>query len=344
MTSAHAYFDATLATFAAVAERLPVTTRTFCIAGRVVSIACAGPQMARVLFPALTHLEIDPATAGPADLRIVAWDGAESGVRPPPSALTAVDENSQGRVVDPSARVYGRFIADSGLLSLLDDATGMGIYWTRCAAGLPTYVWGAPLLTLFHWWGTHRGMLMVHAGCIGEGERGLLLAGKSGSGKSTTSLLCLRAGMRYVSDDYCLVAFTPEPVAYSLYSVGKLARDHLHNFPDLERISTDPNPDPFNKPVCFLAEHFPQQMAARLSPRALLLPRVTGQALTTIRPVPRMAALRALAPSSLFQLPDPSATTLAGLSRLARMLPAAELQLGDLATVVPTLRDFITTT
>jgi hypothetical protein len=344
VTSVHAYFDATLAAFAAVAERLPITTRTFCIADRVVSIVCAGPQMARALFPALVHLEIDSATAERPDLRIVAWDGAESGVQPPPSALTAVADNSQGRVVDPVARVYGRFTAESGVLSLLDSATGTGIYWTRCAAALPTYVWGAPLSTLFHWWGSQRGMLMVHAGCIGEGERGLLLAGKGGSGKSTTSLLCLRAGLRYVSDDYCLVAFTPEPVAYSLYSVGKLTRDHLRNFPDLERISTDPNPDPFNKPVCFLAEHFPQQMAARLSPRAILLPRVTGQALTTIRPAPHMAALRALAPSSLFQLPDPSATTLAGLSRLAQTLPAAELHLGDLVTVVPTLRDYLMAT
>ena len=341
MSSLQAYFDATLAAFASAVERLPITTRTFCIAGRVVSIACAGSQMAQALFPALTHLAIDSAHAVAPDLRIVAWDGEESGVQPPASDLTAVEENSQGRVVDPNTRFYGRFNADSGMLSLFDSATGTGVYWTRCARLLPTYVWGAPLLTLFHWWGNCRGMVMVHAGCIGVGTQGLLLAGKGGSGKSTTTLLCLRAGMRYVGDDYCLVGFAPQPVAYSLYSVGKLTREHLRNFPDLERISTDPNPDPFNKPVCFLAAHFPQQMAARLEPRAILLPRVTDQAATTLRPTSRMAALRALAPSSLFQLPDPSATTLASLSRLAQALPAVELHLGALETVVPALRDYL---
>jgi hypothetical protein len=48
-------------------------------------------------------------------------------------------------------------------------------------------------------------LLPLHAACVGRGDRGLMLIGGSGAGKSTTSLHCLLAGMDFVSEDSLLV-------------------------------------------------------------------------------------------------------------------------------------------
>jgi hypothetical protein len=41
----------------------------------------------------------------------------------------------------------------------------------------------------------------VHAGCVVQNGRGVLLCGESGAGKSTLSYACARAGWTYVTDD-----------------------------------------------------------------------------------------------------------------------------------------------
>jgi hypothetical protein len=51
-----------------------------------------------------------------------------------------------------------------------------------------------------------RGLVSLHAACVGRGSRGLLLMGASGSGKSTLALQCLLQGFEFVSEDSTLVA------------------------------------------------------------------------------------------------------------------------------------------
>jgi hypothetical protein len=46
-----------------------------------------------------------------------------------------------------------------------------------------------------------RGMVPLHAACVGRGRRGLLLLGDSGAGKSTMSLACALDGCAFLSDD-----------------------------------------------------------------------------------------------------------------------------------------------
>jgi hypothetical protein len=46
-----------------------------------------------------------------------------------------------------------------------------------------------------------RGLIPLHAACIGRHGRGVLLMGDSGSGKSTLALLCALAGFEFLSED-----------------------------------------------------------------------------------------------------------------------------------------------
>jgi len=50
-----------------------------------------------------------------------------------------------------------------------------------------------------------RGLVPLHAACVGRRGRGVLLMGASGSGKSTVSLLCLLAGFEFLSEDSVFV-------------------------------------------------------------------------------------------------------------------------------------------
>lgn len=46
---------------------------------------------------------------------------------------------------------------------------------------------------------------IIHASCVARGERGILIAGRSGSGKSDLALRLLDRGAVLVSDDYTAV-------------------------------------------------------------------------------------------------------------------------------------------
>jgi hypothetical protein len=50
-----------------------------------------------------------------------------------------------------------------------------------------------------------QGLASLHAACVGEGGRGVLLMGASGSGKSTLALHCLLRGLDFLSEDAVFV-------------------------------------------------------------------------------------------------------------------------------------------
>jgi hypothetical protein len=49
-------------------------------------------------------------------------------------------------------------------------------------------------------------LVPLHAACIGRGNRGILLMGASGAGKSTVALQCLSAGLEFLAEDSVFVA------------------------------------------------------------------------------------------------------------------------------------------
>ena len=50
-----------------------------------------------------------------------------------------------------------------------------------------------------------QGLIPLHGACVGRGQRGFVLMGASGSGKSTVSLQCLLHGFDFVSEDSTFV-------------------------------------------------------------------------------------------------------------------------------------------
>lgn len=217
---------------------------------------------------------------------------------------------------------------------MMDSKSALAIFWIRDARQLPYYESGAPLRTLLHWWLSNHGRQFVHAAAVGTAKAGVLLAGKGGSGKSTTVLACLDSPLVYASDDYCLLTTEPAPYVYSLYSSAKLDADNIHRLPHLASAISNADRLDTEKALLFLHEHCPEKIVSGFPVRAILLPRVTGRPGTTLTPASPITALKALAPSTLFQLPGAGHSAFQVMSKFVKQVPCYHLELGtDLAQI-----------
>jgi len=69
--------------------------------------------------------------------------------------------------------------------------------------------------------------------------------------------------------------------------------------------------------------------------KAVLIPRITGQSDTSVRPTTTGAALRALAPSTIFQLAGSGQTAFQTMSSLVKQVPCYSLELGTEMAQIP---------
>lgn len=341
---ASTYFDQFLARITAAGRRIGFVEQDYRIAGRSVRLRCAGPSLVTPLTRAFAHLV--SASADEPALTVYVSDGGA--VDPPPSpwdlprhtALTGSGEEASPLVHVSDQRVDGLLHLDGASLGMIDRRSRVAVVWTASPGRVPPYDRAAPLRAILDWWGRDHGWHVVHAGAVGTEQGGVLLVGKSGSGKSTAVLACLGSGLAYAGDDGVAVGETPMPVVHSLYCTAKIDPGHLRRvLPHLAALLESSEASYRNKRMFFLDGHH----AGRLSPgfplRAVLVPRVTGAVRSTTRLVSPAAALLALAPSTIFQLPGARQERLRHMADVLRRVPAHVLELGsDLSTVAPAIR------
>ena len=334
------YVDALESAFAKAAQRVGEVTAAMVLAGKCIRMRLAGDTLSPALMGALAHLS--RADAGQiADLEIRCWDSAataESFPEPP----WQWPQNAAATVALPRSpfRLWTTPARDA--LILFDVRRRRAVFWARSAESLPTHWYASPLLMLFHWWANSEDLHLLHAGCVGLVGDGILLGGRGGSGKSTIALLALLDGFKYVSDDYCVLESGSPPRAHCLYSTAKLERQHLMRFSEFGHLATDPLPDEYGKPVLYLAPHYPGQISGALALRCVVLPRLTVGGDTRWEPVSAPEALRALAPTTLLQLPDAHGSSFSALAMLVRQLPCFRLEFGARReSVGPALREML---
>ena len=310
----------------------------YSIAGRAVRLRIAGSGFADKLPAALAHLSRPPGDA-PA-LTIHAWDDVSTGVSLPRLVsryLFFVEMHCfdylgpRNEMTDfHGPRIRAIMHLDPVILSLFDPVKSVALYWTPDVARIPIWDWGTPLRIILNEWAKEDGRYLVHSGAVGLAEGGVIFAGKSGSGKSTAALACLDHGdLLYAGDDYSLVRATPEPYVHSLYSSAKLkGTSDFERFSRLLPLVVNRDHLERQKALVFLNDAFRDKVTAGFPLRAILVPRISGRPDTTIEPSTPIAALRALAPSTLLQLPGDGKDTMARLSDLVRRVPAYTLNAG----------------
>ncbi len=335
------FFDAMCAVHAQAVAIAGGEERHFLIGTRRVCLRFAGPGLPARLTPALEHLAAAPSSG---DLIVLLWDSASSGVPPvrSPWQLDAYTPRGDLRG-DAGGRLRAGFSLGTCTLSMLDLERGLGLYWIHDARELPPWEVAAPLRTILGWWAADQGAQLAHGAAVGIGEDAVLLVGRGGSGKSTTALACLDRGLRYAGDDYVLLRpdGAAPPTVHSLYRTGKLRpQDLAERLPNL-RLRHFTAPD-YDKAVLLLGDDHRDLLADGLTVRAIVIPNVCPSG-TALRPASAIEVLKALAPTTLFQLPGAGKEALQMMSAIAQNVPGYRLEVGpDLDEVVGAIRSLLT--
>lgn len=340
-----ACFDLMLAGFTRAEQgTLPLIERRYRFGRHVVLLRFAGPALFEALGTALAHL-VDTGDS-PAAFTIDLWDSESTGepVSPLIQFMRSRIAYDHYQFLTPRHEIIGisneRVPATldqwSGAFSLYDRQRHHGVYWVESADDVPYFERAAPLRTMLSWGLAELGMQSVHAAGVGSSDGGVLLAGRGGSGKSSTALRCLESGMGYLADDYCLISDSPPAEAFSMYSVAK-----LNGVADLQRMPSflphivNPEAAGDEKLMMYLADRFADQLVTSFPVLAVLVPRVTDRADTVLEPISAAAALRALGPTTLLQRPGAGPEAMRAMSSFVASVPCYELQLGSNSEEIP---------
>ena len=330
-----AFFETAYATYQEAERINGAVERNYAVGNHTVRLRFAGPSMVTLITRALEHLAVGGILQP--SLTVCIWDDESTHTKmPPPPWVGYWAYTRRGDVRGYNTdRISTAYNYGADVLTVYDRNRNTALYWTRDRRRLPSYETSAPLRTILHWLVTRLGEQFVHGGAVGTREGGVLLAGKGGSGKSTTVLTCLNSDLLYVSDDYCLVRTDPVPYAHSLYCSAKLDPDNLHRVPHVMRALSNEDRLQTEKAVFYLHDHWPQKIATGFPVRALLLLRVAGGTTTRLRPATPMDGLKALALSTMSQLAGAGAQSLQTMNTLVHRIPCLHLELGTDLKQIP---------
>lgn len=316
----------------------PIIT-TYTIAGKTVRVIAYAETMARVLSLALAHhsrSESEP------DLTIHAWDSTTAGkdlVAPWDDEL--FDKEASSNELAKKESFFGVYVGGEESLNFYDPTTKTGYFWTHDAAQLPDWVLGAPFRTILHWFFNESDIHLIHGAVVGSGGKSVLLTAKSGSGKSTTALSCLLAGMDYLADDYVAVTADRGVAAHSLYHSAKVTREGLGFFPELRDGVWNKEFGSREKAVMFINNLFPGQVKTTADLSAILIPKITGGT-TRLVPATKLGAVLAIAPTTLLQLPLAETSKVRAFKSIIDKIPCYYLELGpDIRAIPKTITSFL---
>jgi hypothetical protein len=315
--------------------------RFYAIGPHTIRLSFAGSALVPFITPAFEHLAVQPVEK-PA-LTVCLWDSNSTRTKMPPPPWSSDAYIARGEILGYNDEcIQTVFHLGSGILNMLDTAGNVALFWIQDAKSVPYYETGTPLRTILHWFMRNHERQFVHAAAVGTSKGGVLLAGKGGSGKSTTTLACLSSDLLYAGDDYALLGSQPAPYVYSLYNSAKLDADSIQRLPHLvpkvsnfDRLNTE-------KALIFLKDHYPDKITTGFPIRAILIPRITGLPETRLTKSSPAAGLRALAPSTIFQLPGARNDDFQNLIAIVKQIPSYDLELGtDLVRIPSVISDLL---
>ena len=237
----------------------------------------------------------------------------------------------------------GRYELGSRIWQVLSARQGKGVEALYEPGRFPPWVASFPLHNLLHWAYQEIGWRIVHAGTLAIDGRGVMLIGAGGAGKSGTTLSGIVNGLDSTGDDY--VAMSIDDGAVRAAPVMKLMKqDGL----GLARLGLDPvalglgDINWQNKYEFDFEQLGAGRRAASIAFKAMLMPRIANAPRSKLTRAPTHAAMMALAPSNLRQLPRGMHEGLQFTAGIARRLPAYFLELSsDPAEIADTIGEFI---
>ena len=306
--------------------------------GYPVRMRVVGRELANSITRPFSHLQVDKPDQDISELTIDLWDESDTGIRCQPPSLNGDSQFTKMTAISAEGRLVGQQLEN--VLTCYNHKTKQIISSSTRSDQLTVYERCKPLPRALLEWHNDRNIQIIHAGLVGRENKGILLAGKSGSGKSTSSLVCLNAGFQFLGEDYVGLQQVQDGsyVGHSIYNSVFLKSSDLARFPSfspylIKGLSHE------EKCAVVLSQVCPERLARLIPIRALVLPRVVDTAHPKFYPASKGEALLALGPSSLMQIPNRrlGAYGFEKMAHLVESVPCYWLELGRDSTTIPDL-------
>lgn len=293
------------------------------VAGVPLRITAADPALAARLAAWLARALI--LGDAPSDGATVWLHLADETLPPePPAGARVLADFPRCRVLRAADRVF---------LQLPQARCSLDLAGGRARLWLAEAWWQAPLKTqqdswvlALVWLLRERGRYAFHASAVARHGQGLLIAGASGSGKSSTALSLIQQGWDWLADD--IVLFEPGQVA----RLHSLARGFAFHPALAERLPGLDGETFGDKDFADIEGLFSGRQIDQCRPVALLFPQVTGEAASRLLGLSVIDGLSALLPAvgGLFAggALSQSQAQLGALGSLVRTVPAYRLLAG----------------
>jgi hypothetical protein len=321
------FFDLAHRNFLAALETSSHIKKYYNLAGFTICLHFAGEVLIDFLTSALAHLEVESSPNY--SLTICIWDTISTHIPPLEIPWPRNSYAVHGNVVGyNSDRIHTVFDPHINILQSFDHDRNLALYWIKDRQKCPWWIGASPLLFIFHWWMKTRKFQVTHAGAVGYPDGGILFAGKSGAGKSTTSLSCMKVGMKYVSEDYCILSDVPQPKAFSLYNSAKVTEKTLGLFPELGKHIENPDRLEGDKACVFYYKFQPQNVLVNFPLKALITLNIFDSNDSRLEPIDPKEAVASLSGTTLWQLANTGPSVFNHLKKVAQALPCYRLYLG----------------
>ncbi len=330
------FFNSTLATFKKACRAAGESIDLYYnIADLTVCLRFAGPELVPFLTPSLEHLRIAPLATP--DLTINVWDSVSTKTKMSPPPWSSEDYTVQGDIEGFNNERFGTNVSMiSCALSVVDLQNNEALWWIRDSEDFPIFESSCPFQTILNWWTKKQNLFMIHSGAVGTSNSGVLLTGRSRSGKSTASIACIDSHLFFASDDLCLLKTDPIPYIYSLYSSGRLDPFSIEKL-SLEKLISEEMPNNSDeKSIIFFHNHFPEKIVSGFPLKAIILPKVSGEINTNIRTAKPSEAIKVLGPNTVLQFTRSGAESFKAVTKLVTKLPCYFMDTGTDVSEVPT--------
>jgi hypothetical protein len=318
--------------------------RIFVIAHLHLRVRVANPRLADVSLRALAHHAVTEPPSSSPDLTIFILDRRAPGnplLDLPPTAFPSGPESSDRVERWSYDDAEGRGLLHEGFraLFLWNRVHRRAALWLGEEDDLPYHLVTSPLLPIFSWFLAAHGLAVVHAGAVATTSGAVLLAGRSGTGKSTAALACLSDGLGYVGDDMCIIEPGERPEVHSLFCSGKIDAPDTARFPTLSPALVRGSGDGWEKAVYLFDRHLSHGVVRHAPLVGVAIPR-RGAAEIGDRLSPRQGFL-AMAPNTVFQLPGAAQAACAGVKEIVSRVPVHPVGVGASIEEIPArVRDY----
>ncbi len=303
-------------------------------ANRRVDILSVNPERSGSYLKALQHLVVkeENGERRSADLTILLMDSATTGVHMPDTDLLKTPREEPRKAFHSTdGRIIAALEGEQAALSIANLDENVALLWLPSFEMVPGYQLATPFRTIFNWLFCDAGYQLIHAAAVGFDEGGILLSGKSGSGKTVASLACLKyGGARFLGDDFVIIgpATGGGIVAYSIYNSARLHREMMGSFGLSKPELID------DKALFFLYPEFSSQLASELPIRSVFLPRKTDTGSNFTR-IPTVNLIREVLVPTVAYLPGKESVVLKNLSTLLSNTPFSTIDVGGDPEMIP---------